>query len=87
MEYVAHMKSRGAVNLHKAVTMSQHHLGNRVAQLTSARMSEVGAALSLSLGVIRNQLPRNVLPGQGTCKEALMKVRSVAKLKEQEISS
>ena len=48
------MKSPCAVNLHNAVTVSQQRLGKRVAQLSSARMNEVCAALRFSLlGVIR----------------------------------
>ena len=39
-----------AVNLHNAVTVSQQRLGKRVAQLSSARMNEVCAALRFSLG-------------------------------------
>ncbi len=41
------MKSPCAVNLHNAVTVSQQRLGKRVAQLSSARMNEVCAALLL----------------------------------------
>ncbi len=44
------MKSPCAVNLHNAVTVSQRRLGKRVAQLSSARMNEVCAALRFSLG-------------------------------------
>ena len=44
------MKSPCAVNLHNAVTVSQRRLGRRVAQLGSARMNEVCAALRFSLG-------------------------------------
>ena len=44
------MKSPCAVNLHNAVTVSQQRLGKRVAQLSSARMNEVCAALRFSLG-------------------------------------
>jgi hypothetical protein len=44
------MKSPCAVNLHHAVTVSQQRLGKRVAQLSSARMNEVCAALRFSLG-------------------------------------
>jgi mRNA-degrading endonuclease toxin of MazEF toxin-antitoxin module len=43
-------KSRRAVNLHNAVAVSQQRLGKRVAQLSSARMNEVCAALRFSLG-------------------------------------
>jgi mRNA-degrading endonuclease toxin of MazEF toxin-antitoxin module len=48
------MKSPSAVNLHNAVTVSQQRLGKRVAQLSSARMSEVCAALRYSLGCDSN---------------------------------
>ena len=44
------MKSPCAVNLHNAVTVSQQRVGKRVAQLSSARMNEVCAALRFSLG-------------------------------------
>ena len=44
------MKSPCAVNLHNAVTVSQQRMGKRVAQLSSARMNEVCAALRFSLG-------------------------------------
>jgi mRNA interferase MazF len=44
------MKSRCAVNLHNAVTVSQQRLGRRLAQLGSARMNQVCAALRFSLG-------------------------------------
>jgi PemK-like, MazF-like toxin of type II toxin-antitoxin system len=44
------MKSPCAVNLHNAVTVSQQRLEKRVAQLSSARMNEVCAALRFSLG-------------------------------------
>lgn len=44
------MKSRCAINLHNAVTVSQQYLGKRVAQISSARMTEVCAALRFSLG-------------------------------------
>ncbi len=44
------MKASCAVNLHNAVTVSQERLGKRVAQLNSARMSEICAALRFSLG-------------------------------------
>ena len=50
------MKSTCAVNLHNAVTVSQQRLGKRVAQLSSARMNEVCAALRFSLGCDSNQL-------------------------------
>ena len=48
------MKSSCAVNLHNAVTVSQQRLGKRVAQLSSARMNEVCAALRFSLGCDSN---------------------------------
>jgi mRNA interferase MazF len=48
------MKSPCAVNLHNAVTVSQQRLGKRVAQLSSARMNEVCAALRFSLGCDAN---------------------------------
>lgn len=44
------MKSACAVNLHNAVTVSQKHLGKRVAQLSPARMNEICAAIRFSLG-------------------------------------
>jgi mRNA-degrading endonuclease toxin of MazEF toxin-antitoxin module len=44
------MKSRCAVNLHNAVTVSQQRLGRRVAQLSPDRMNEVCAALRFSFG-------------------------------------
>ena len=44
------MKAPCAVNLHNAVTISQHRLGRRVAHLGSSRMGEVCAALRFSLG-------------------------------------
>ena len=48
------MKGPFAVNLHNAVTVSQQRLGKRVAQLSSARMNEVCAALRFSLGCDSN---------------------------------
>lgn len=48
------MKSICAVNLHNAITVSQDHLGRRVAQLTSLRMAEICAALRFSLGCDAN---------------------------------
>jgi hypothetical protein len=48
------MKAPCAVNLHNAVTVSQQRLGRRVAQLSSARMNEVCAALRFSLGCDSN---------------------------------
>jgi mRNA interferase MazF len=44
------MKTRCAVNLHNAVTVSQQRLGRQVARLSSFRMSEICAALRFSLG-------------------------------------
>lgn len=44
------MKAPCAVNLHNAVTVSQHRLGKRVAQLSSLRMNEICFALRFSLG-------------------------------------
>lgn len=44
------MKARCAVNLHNAVTVGREDLGKRVAQLSSARMREICAALRFSLG-------------------------------------
>lgn len=44
------MKAPCAVNLHNAVTVSKDRLGRRVAQLQTARMSEICAALRFSLG-------------------------------------
>ena len=44
------MKAACAVNLHNAVTVSQNRLGKRVAQLGSARMLEICAALRFALG-------------------------------------
>jgi len=39
-----------AVNLHNTVTVSQQHLGRRLARLTSSKMSEICAALHFSFG-------------------------------------
>ena len=44
------VKAPCAVSLHNAVTVSQHRLGKRVAQLNSLRMNEICAALRFSLG-------------------------------------
>lgn len=44
------MKAPRAVNLHNTVTVSQQHLGRRLARLTSSRMSEICTALRFSLG-------------------------------------
>ncbi len=49
------MKSPCAVNLRNAMTVSQQRLGRRMAQLSSARMNEVCAALQFSLGCDSNQ--------------------------------
>ena len=44
------MKTQCAVNLHNVVTVAQDRLGKRVAQLSSARMAEICAALRFSVG-------------------------------------
>ena len=44
------MKSRCAINLHNAVTISQERLGKRVASLSHRRMQEVCVALGFSFG-------------------------------------
>jgi mRNA interferase MazF len=44
------MKAPCAVNLHNAITVSQHRLGKRVAQLSAARMNEICTAVRFSLG-------------------------------------
>ena len=44
------MKGRCAVNLHNAVTIAQTRLGQRVSNLSPARMEEVCAALRFALG-------------------------------------
>jgi mRNA interferase MazF len=44
------MKTRCAINLHNAVTVSQQRLTKRVASLSQARMQEVCSALRFSLG-------------------------------------
>ncbi len=44
------MKAPCAVNLHNAVTVRREDLGKPVAQLSSARMREICAALRFSLG-------------------------------------
>lgn len=49
------MKAPCAVNLHNAVTVSQQHLGKRVARLSSLRMNEICAALRFSLGCDASQ--------------------------------
>jgi mRNA interferase MazF len=43
-------KSRCAVNLHNAVTVTQTRLGRRIGALSAERMREVCAALGFSLG-------------------------------------
>lgn len=48
------LKTACAVNLHNAVTVSQDRLGKRVAQLSSARMHEICAALRFALGCDAN---------------------------------
>ena len=48
------MKTACAVNLHNAVTVSQDRLGKRVAQLSSARIDEICAALRFALGCDAN---------------------------------
>ena len=44
------MKAPCAVNLHNAVTVSQQHLGRRVARLGPVRITEICTALSFTLG-------------------------------------
>lgn len=44
------VKMSCAVNLHNAITVSQHHLGKRVTQLSPTRMNHICAALRFSLG-------------------------------------
>ncbi len=44
------MRSRCAVNLHNAVTISQARLGRRVSSLNSTRLEEVYGALRFALG-------------------------------------
>ena len=44
------MKAPCAVNLHNVITVAKDRLGKRVAQLPSARMNEICAALRFSLG-------------------------------------
>jgi mRNA interferase MazF len=44
------MKAPCAVNLHNVITVSQHRLGKRVAQLNSMRMKEICAAMRFALG-------------------------------------
>jgi mRNA interferase MazF len=47
------MKAACAVNLHNVITVSKDHLGRRVAQLSSARMDQICAAVRFSLGCDR----------------------------------
>jgi mRNA interferase MazF len=49
------MKAPCAVNVHNAVTISQQHLGKRVARLGSLRMGEICVALRFSLGCDSSQ--------------------------------
>jgi mRNA interferase MazF len=44
------MKHMCAINLHNVVTVSQAHLGRRVAMLSSDRLTEICAALGFALG-------------------------------------
>ncbi len=44
------MKTRCAVNLHNAVSVSQDRLGKRVARLSAQRMREICGALRFALG-------------------------------------
>jgi mRNA interferase MazF len=44
------MKGPCAINLHNTMTVSQHHMGKRVARLGTKRMSEVCAAIRFSMG-------------------------------------
>jgi mRNA interferase MazF len=44
------LKGPCAINLHNLVTVSQHRVGKRVAQLSLRRMDEICAALRFSLG-------------------------------------
>ena len=44
------MKTSCVVNLHNIITVSQKRLGRRVTRLSSARMTEICAALRFSLG-------------------------------------
>jgi mRNA interferase MazF len=44
------LKGPCAINLHNLVTVSQHLVGKRVAQLSPERMSQICAALRFSLG-------------------------------------
>jgi mRNA interferase MazF len=44
------MKMPCAVNLHNAITVSQHRLGRRIAHLGTLRMGSICAALRFSLG-------------------------------------
>jgi mRNA interferase MazF len=44
------MDARCVVNLHHPMTVSRQKLGKRIAQLDSARMHEIGAALWFAVG-------------------------------------
>jgi mRNA interferase MazF len=44
------MKTRCAINLHNAVTVSQDRLGKRVARLSAQRMRDICGALRFALG-------------------------------------
>jgi mRNA interferase MazF len=44
------MKQTCAVNLHNVITVPQHRLGKRVAQLSPPRMAAICAALRFSVG-------------------------------------
>lgn len=44
------MKAPCAVNLHNAITIPQHRLGKRLAQLSPVRMREICVAVRFSLG-------------------------------------
>jgi mRNA interferase MazF len=44
------MKAPCAVNLHNIISVSQDHLGRRIAQLSAPRMEEICAAVRFSLG-------------------------------------
>ena len=46
------MKAACAINLHNVVTVSKARLGRRVARLSSARLSEICAALGFALGCL-----------------------------------
>jgi mRNA interferase MazF len=55
------MKAPCAVNLHNTTTVSKNRLGKRVAQLSSARMAELCAALRYSFGCDFNDESTSVL--------------------------